>query len=76
MINATATKADGTALYIFGLSDENIRRLREGSPIAFSLSEMGGSGDVVITWGKTEREIAKCLEPFMGPDTEVRPSKS
>jgi hypothetical protein len=51
-----ATLSDGTA--IFGLSDMNIEKLREGLPIVFDGKPFGFPGRVIIVYGKTEQAIA------------------
>lgn len=56
-------------MYGFGLSFENLDRLRAGEPINIDLAEMGGSGTVLIFAGTTEAEMAHQLEDFIGPAT-------
>jgi hypothetical protein len=66
MIKAKANGINGP-LYIFGLSDGNIERLREGKPIVFDMSSVGGrAGETVcIMWGKTEADMkAELAENF------------
>ena len=40
-------------LYVIGLSEMNIVRLREGKPIMFKLSELGMDlpGQMLVIWG-------------------------
>lgn len=59
MIKAKAATPDGY-MYLIGLSDGNIERLRERKPIKFALRALGieVDGDVVIVWGPTEEDIA------------------
>jgi hypothetical protein len=61
-----------TDVIMFGLSDGNLMRLREGKPIHIHGAEWGKPFDVVIFWGPTEAAMAKMVEPFIGPETEVR----
>jgi len=74
MIKARATTNGDTPVYVLGLSDENILRLRSNKPIIVKLEDMGGPpglGEVMICWGKTERDIVDYLAPSIGPDTKV-----
>lgn len=58
MVKASGTKADGRRFYVFGLSEMNLRKLREGKPIAFDLEPLGGAGEIMIMYGETEQHIA------------------
>lgn len=67
MIKAVATDKDGVKLFVFGLSDGNIERLREGKPILVELAPLGGEGRVAIFWGETEEAMAAdILKTFPG----------
>lgn len=60
MIKALLTAKEGDqSVFLFGLSEGNIERLREGKAIVVDLASMGrpGVGTVVITWGATEEAI-------------------
>ena len=61
----------GTVGYAFGLSEENIKRLKQGQPIKVDLAEMGGTGSVLIFYGKTEQDMARDLADLIGPETKV-----
>lgn len=50
-------KVTGRVTYLFGLSEENVKRLKQGNPIAFDLEPLGGTGSVLIMYGKTEEHI-------------------
>jgi hypothetical protein len=65
----STTKTD---MIMLGLSDGNLKRLREGKPIHIHGAEWGKSFDLVIFWGETEAAMAKMVEPYIGPDTIVR----
>lgn len=67
MLKAKATLADGRPLYVLGLSELNLQRLREGKPIFFDMCEIGGTGQMVIFWGETEVEMAKLFEGMEPP---------
>jgi hypothetical protein len=61
MIKARMTKADGGSMFIFGLSDGNIAKLRKGQPIFIDLESLGGPTKVTIGihWGETEAAIVR-----------------
>jgi len=51
------------AVLVLGLSEMNLRKLREGKPIYKDAAEVGfGPLPVVITYGETEEAIAEDLE--------------
>lgn len=54
----------GNQLVGFGLSEENIRRLKLDQPIVVNMAEMGKPewGTVLICYGKTEKDLAKIIE--------------
>lgn len=65
MLKAKATLHDGRPLYMIGLSEGNLERLRQRRPIWFDMSEIGGSGQMLIFWGPTEESMAEELAPFI-----------
>ena len=71
MMKAKATLVGGRPLYMFGLTDLNLQRLREGKPIVVHLEEMGGVGELIITFGQTEDDLAREWADFIGPNTQV-----
>ncbi len=57
-------KARTDNTFIFGLSENNVKKLKEGMPILFNLKEQGlGDIDmnVLICYGETEHHIVKEL---------------
>lgn len=57
----------GNVLY-FGLSDENMRRLKNDEPIKFNLRELGMDDvSVYIFNGKNEQEMAKMFKGQIHP---------
>jgi hypothetical protein len=69
MIKAKTTQND----LLLGLSEENIKRLKEGMPIKFNLAEIYpeiDKGSCFIIYGETEEAIAKTLR--ITPETEIR----
>ena len=60
----------------FGLSEANIKKLKQGHPILIDLMEMGiPYYEVLIMYGKTEQEMAKQLGGLVGPNTIIHESK-
>lgn len=79
MIKATTQRLDGAPVLIMGLSNENLRRLREGQPVAFPAESIGlPPMDIVIYYAPTEEQAEALLcEMFgkpprrrVGPDGE------
>lgn len=65
MIKAKLNNGD----LVFGLSEENIKRLKAGQPIAFNLKDMGlEERRVLITYGETEDDIYKEMTPYIDLD--------
>jgi hypothetical protein len=54
-------KARSGDLLVFGLSAENLKRLQDGSPIAFDLKDLGATGRVFIFYGETEADMRELL---------------
>jgi hypothetical protein len=69
MIRARGHHPNGREFILFGLSHENLDRLRDGSPIAFDGTPYGVPMEIVIVAGETEKEIA---EGLIGPETTVK----
>lgn len=47
---------------ILGLEEGNIELLKQGKPIPVDLAELGLSGQILITYGKTKADIFKDLQ--------------
>jgi len=57
------SKSGDKVLLGFGLSEENVTKLKAGDPILFSLEELGIEGtEVLIIYGKTEDDMRKNLD--------------
>lgn len=62
MIKFTLTAASGKRVLGIGLSDENIKRLKEKDPILFDAAAVGIDNlDVLIMHGETEDSIREEL---------------
>lgn len=83
MIKAKGEDEHGNPVLLFGLSGENLRRLRQGQPIKINLAEMGLAGlagYAVIFYGNTEdamvahlREAGMLSEDLIShPTTDVQ----
>jgi len=60
--------------FIFGITEENVRRLKSGEPIAVKLNEFGLTGpniSIVICYGETEEKLALELQEFIGSQSKI-----
>lgn len=71
MIKFSYTNKSGVSSYGFGLSERNVELLKEGKPIVIDLAPMGGQGEILIFYGKTEQAMGRDIAEFIGPDTQV-----
>jgi hypothetical protein len=74
MIKARLTTGDGRPLFLLGLSDLNVHRLREKDPILVDLEPLGGPPvSVAILWGATEQAMVDDLraQGFDGVPAQV-----
>lgn len=59
-------------IYGFGLSSGNIKKLKQGKPIAVDLAKMGGPDiEVFIFHGETEATMTKQLMPYISKETKI-----
>ena len=63
-------------VFVLGVDAENIRRLKDGQPILKSLSQFGGTDDVLIMYGDTLQDIQASLEETFGDLPEPQELKS
>lgn len=54
-----------------GLSEQNLRKLREGMPIYTNGKEMGLSHNIYIFYGKTEDDMFEMMKDKIGDKTEI-----
>ena len=73
MIKFTTKHPDGKICIGLGLSDKNIKLLRQKKPIVVNLAELGltFNAEIMIFTGTNEREMQKELSEFIGPDTVI-----
>ena len=77
MIKASAPLKDGRALLLFGVSDENVKRLTADQPVVVRPEDihklLGGKeiGGIVIFHGKTEADIKATMveQGLIGEET-------
>jgi hypothetical protein len=62
-------KARAADYVFFGLSEENVIRLKQGKPIKINMVELGLTGNVIIFYGVTEEAMREDLIDLVGPDT-------
>lgn len=62
MIRASLT--DGR--FLFGIDAENVRRLKDGKPLVFDLTLIGGTDTVLVIYGETMADIMRELEGATG----------
>jgi hypothetical protein len=71
MIKFKCKGNDGAELAGFGLSARNLELLMDGKPIFIKGAEVGIATDVVIFYGKTEKDMQEQLKSFITKDTVV-----
>jgi len=57
----------------FGISEENVKRLKAGQPIKINLAEMGLSGEMLIFYKPTDEELVESMKPYIGKETVIKP---
>lgn len=73
MIRALATSKHGSKVLLLGLSEMNVRKLKQGLPIHVLGEEVGLPGiSVVIMYGETEDSMREQLDSLIGPETVER----
>jgi hypothetical protein len=67
MIKFKAMAKNGRTLLGFGITDNNIRLLKEGHPIKMNMMDLGLKGlDVTIFYGGNDKEMIKTVEDNVG----------
>ncbi len=57
----------------FGITDENIKNLKDKKPIMVDMSELGLEGkNIMIFYGKTELDLQNELSEFITEDTKYK----
>lgn len=60
---------------LLGVSDENIKRMKEGQPILVDLDARLGTTlglKIAIIYGATEEKILATIEPLIDEETEIK----
>lgn len=63
---------DGRPIVLLGLSENNLKKLREGLPIHIFGKEMEVAVDIVIFAGKDETDLTKMVQPLLDKATVVQ----
>lgn len=71
LIKFRAIGDNGKVALGFGISEENVKRLKEGKPIYVDLAELGINGSLMIFYGKTEADLVATIKPYIGKDTST-----
>lgn len=71
MVKAKITREDGKPRLIFGITEENVDRLKKGQPILVDLTEMGVNADIGIFYATDEQGLVATIAPFIGKDTVI-----
>lgn len=71
MIKFKLTTDDGEVKLGFGITQENVKLLKQGKPIYVDLNEMGIAAKLMIMYGETEAQIVKQLKPYIGEETVI-----
>ena len=62
-----STTLNGKPVVGIGLSEDNLRKLREGMPIHITPEDMknllGVECSIIVMYGRTEEDITKCWNP-------------
>lgn len=73
MIKALLKKPDGTRVVLAGITNGNVKKMKEGQPLQINLSELGlESIEVVIHHRATMRELEADFEKHIGSKTKIR----
>lgn len=62
-------------LYVLGLEEENIKRLKEGEPILFENKIFGIEGKTLIFYGETHQDLREELTIMFGIAEHREPIK-
>lgn len=70
MIRAGFTTPDGRLVLLLGLSEENVRRMRAGSPVHVDGKDMGVDAEIVIFGGRGDEQDLRAVlaEHFKLPE--------
>lgn len=72
MIKIGGTTSRGRKFVVLGLSDMNLKRLREKKPIHIAGEEINADTDIWICWGDSEEALIEEFSPLIDEHTMVR----
>lgn len=64
-------KAKAGDLYIIGISEENVKRLKKDMPIKINLAEMGLEGEMLIFYKPTTGDLIQFMQKFTNEETVI-----
>jgi len=67
MITGKGTDTEGNPVYIVGLSEGNIRHLKNGKPMKVVMERMGVTGTIMVFYGETEDIMLEELKKHSSP---------
>jgi hypothetical protein len=72
-IRFKGTMTDGRTLVGIGITEANVKRLKDGEPIVVRAESVGLEPpvDIVIIYGKTLDDLSNMLAPMLGPETKI-----
>ncbi len=73
MIKFTMTRQDGKKIIGLGFHQGNLKHFKHGRPMLIDLDELNAkeSDFIYIFSARTDKELAKEMKRFIGPDTVV-----
>lgn len=66
MIKFKGEDRKGRKLLGLGITEANVRKLKEGMPILIDEPNFF-NGTIILMYGKTEKDIAREIQPHMSP---------
>ncbi len=72
MIKFRTLDPNGKPLLGFGISGENVEKLKAGEPIFINLNEMGINASMMIFYKETTGDLIEAIQPYIGKQTIVR----
>lgn len=75
MIRASARTKDGKLLLIFGISEENVKRLKEDKPMHFQADDLGLKAEVIIFYAESELELAHIGRSLLTGEMSIEEDK-
>lgn len=76
MLKALAQLENGRFVILLGITDRNIRLLKQDKPISFETFDMGlppggGVEGITLFYGKDELDLSRIIKGLVGPETKT-----